>query len=82
MFHVHVWLSGQAGEEELDTAVGNARKAVTTMEATFGEANPRTSTAYGTLASILKSAPLLRAKHGVWEPRILCLHAFLASFQE
>jgi hypothetical protein len=44
----------QAGEEDYDTAVENARKSMTIMEATFGEANPRTSTAYGTLASVLK----------------------------
>ncbi|EIE27806.1 hypothetical protein COCSUDRAFT_39376 [Coccomyxa subellipsoidea C-169] len=44
----------QDADEEFDAAAGSARKAVGIMEGTFGEGSPRTSTAYGTLASILK----------------------------
>ncbi|KAK9917864.1 hypothetical protein WJX75_009040 [Coccomyxa subellipsoidea] len=44
----------QDADGEFDAAAGNARKAVTIMEGTFGEASPRASTAYGTLASVLK----------------------------
>ncbi len=47
----------QDADEEFDAAAGSARKAVGIMEGTFGEGSPRTSTAYGTLASILKCVP-------------------------
>lgn len=35
----------------------HARRGVALMEATFGQKNPRTATAYGTLAAILKCEP-------------------------
>lgn len=44
----------QDEEKEYQEAEGSARRAVALMEATFGENHPRSATAYGTLASILK----------------------------
>lgn len=50
----------QDASEDYEAAEAAARKAVATMEAAFGEGNPRCSTAYGMLASILKCALLAR----------------------
>ena len=55
-------LPDQDTDGECDAAAGNARKAVAIMEATFGETSPRTSTAYGTLAAILKCVNPLNPK--------------------
>ena len=49
--------AGQDGEKQKYVAAEeHARRAVSLMEATFGENNPRNATAYGTLAAILKCA--------------------------
>ena len=48
---------GQDGErKDYAGAEEHARRALSLMEATFGENNPRNATAYGTLAAILKCA--------------------------
>ena len=44
----------QDDEKDYEAAEASARRAVQLMEAAFGEGNPRSATAYGTLASILK----------------------------
>jgi hypothetical protein len=49
---------GQDAEKDYTTAEEHARRGVALMEATFGKDNPRTATAYGTLAAILKCEPL------------------------
>ena len=56
----------QDPDGEFDAAAGTARKAVTSMEGTFGEASPRASTAYGTLASVLKCARPLRSMYNLF----------------
>ena len=49
-----VW---QDAEKVYPAAEASARQGIALMEASFGDNNPRTSTAYGTLAAILKCAP-------------------------
>lgn len=47
-------LSAQDEDKDFKDAEVSARRAVRLMEAAFGKDNPRNSTAYGTLAAILK----------------------------
>ncbi len=46
------WMQDEQGEHR--EAEASARRAVQLMEAEFGAENPRTATAYGTLAAVLK----------------------------
>ena len=46
----------QDDDKEYKDAEASARRAVQLMEGAFGKNNPRNSTAYGTLAAILKYA--------------------------